>query len=61
MHFKWEVQTTAEGALRGNAKMKLPAAIEIPLTRCARTSEIARYPRAAEQGQSPAEYLSQSN
>lgn len=31
MNFKWEVQTTAEGALRGNAKMKLPAAIEIPL------------------------------
>jgi hypothetical protein len=31
MNFKWEIQTTAEGALRGNAKMKLPAAIEIPL------------------------------
>ena len=31
MNFKWEVQTTAEGALRGNAKLKLPAAIEIPL------------------------------
>lgn len=31
MNFKWEIQTTAAGALRGNAKMKLPAAIEIPL------------------------------
>jgi hypothetical protein len=31
MNFKWSVQTTAKGALRGNAKMKLPAAIEIPL------------------------------
>ena len=31
MNFKWAVQTTAKGALRGNAKMKLPAAIEIPL------------------------------
>jgi hypothetical protein len=31
MNFKWDVQTTAAGALRGNARMKLPAAIEIPL------------------------------
>ncbi|MEO6528305.1 MAG: hypothetical protein ABIP93_16915 [Gemmatimonadaceae bacterium] len=31
MNFAWAVQTTAKGALRGNAKMKLPAAIEIPL------------------------------
>jgi hypothetical protein len=31
MNFKWSVQTTAKGALRGNARMKLPAAIEIPL------------------------------
>ncbi|MDP9088086.1 MAG: hypothetical protein M3O26_05005 [Pseudomonadota bacterium] len=31
MNFKWVVQTTAEGTLRGNARMKLPAAIEIPL------------------------------
>jgi len=31
MNFKWAVQTTAAGALRGNAKMKLPAAIQIPL------------------------------
>ena len=31
MNFRWDVQTTAAGALRGNAKMKLPAAIEIPL------------------------------
>lgn len=31
MNFTWEVQTTAKGALRGNAKMKLPAVIEIPL------------------------------
>ncbi|MDB4881320.1 MAG: hypothetical protein JWL95_86, partial [Gemmatimonadetes bacterium] len=31
MNFKWEVQTTAAGALRGNARMKLPAAVEIPL------------------------------
>jgi hypothetical protein len=31
MNFKWAVQTTAAGALRGNARMKLPAAIEIPL------------------------------
>lgn len=31
MNFKWAVQTTAKGALRGNARMKLPAAIEIPL------------------------------
>ena len=31
MNFKWEVQTTADGKLIGNAKIKLPAAIEIPL------------------------------
>jgi hypothetical protein len=31
MNFRWEVQTTEAGALRGNAKMKLPAAVEIPL------------------------------
>lgn len=31
MNFQWAVQTTAKGALRGNARMKLPAAIEIPL------------------------------
>ncbi len=31
MNFKWEVQTTADGKLVGNAKIKLPAAIEIPL------------------------------
>ena len=31
MNFKWEVQTVEAGKLRGNAKMKLPAAIEIPL------------------------------
>jgi hypothetical protein len=31
MNFKWEVQTVEAGSLRGNAKMKLPAAIEIPL------------------------------
>jgi hypothetical protein len=31
MNFKWAVQTTEKGALRGNARMKLPAAIEIPL------------------------------
>ena len=31
MNFKWEVQTTEAGKLRGNARMKLPAAIEIPL------------------------------
>lgn len=31
MNFKWEVQTTEGGQLRGNARMKLPAAIEIPL------------------------------
>ncbi len=31
MNFTWEVQTTAKGALRGNARMKLPAAVEIPL------------------------------
>lgn len=31
MNFKWAVQTTAGGKLVGNAKIKLPAAIEIPL------------------------------
>jgi len=31
MNFKWDVQTTENGTLRGNARMKLPAAIEIPL------------------------------
>jgi len=31
MNFKWEVQTTKGGTLRGNAYIKLPAAIEIPL------------------------------
>ena len=31
MNFKWEVQTTKDGELRGNASIKLPAAIEIPL------------------------------
>jgi hypothetical protein len=31
MNFTWEIQTTEGGKLRGNAKMKLPAAIEIPL------------------------------
>lgn len=31
MNFKWEVQTVEAGKLRGNAKMKLPAVIEIPL------------------------------
>ena len=31
MNFKWEIQTTAAGALVGNAKLKLPAVIEIPL------------------------------
>lgn len=31
MNFKWAVQTTADGKLVGNAKIKLPAAIEIPL------------------------------
>jgi hypothetical protein len=31
MNFKWKVQTTDDGSLRGNAGMKLPAAIEIPL------------------------------
>lgn len=31
MNFTWEVQTVKAGQLRGNAKMKLPAAIEIPL------------------------------
>lgn len=31
MNFKWEVQTTEDGKLIGNAKIKLPAAIEIPL------------------------------
>ena len=31
MNFTWEIQTTEGGSLRGNAKMKLPAAIEIPL------------------------------
>jgi len=31
MNFTWEIQTTEGGQLRGNAKMKLPAAIEIPL------------------------------
>lgn len=31
MNFTWEVQTTEGGQLRGNASMKLPAAIEIPL------------------------------
>lgn len=31
MNFTWEVQTTAQGSLRGNASMKLPAAVEIPL------------------------------
>jgi hypothetical protein len=31
MNFTWAIQTTEAGALRGNAKMKLPAAIEIPL------------------------------
>ncbi|MEO7103071.1 MAG: hypothetical protein ABI311_06665 [Gemmatimonadaceae bacterium] len=31
MNFKWAIQTTADGRLLGNAKMKLPAVIEIPL------------------------------
>lgn len=31
MNFKWAVQTTENGSLRGNAGMKLPAVIEIPL------------------------------
>lgn len=31
MNFRWAVQTTEKGALRGNARMKLPAAVEIPL------------------------------
>lgn len=31
MNFTWEIQTVEGGSLRGNAKMKLPAAIEIPL------------------------------
>ncbi len=31
MNFTWEIQTTGDGSLRGNSKMKLPAAIEIPL------------------------------
>ncbi len=31
INFTWEIQTTEGGSLRGNAKMKLPAAIEIPL------------------------------
>lgn len=31
MNFKWDVQTTDDGSLRGNVGMKLPAAIEIPL------------------------------
>lgn len=31
MNFKWDVQTTEHGSLRGNARMKLPAAVEIPL------------------------------
>jgi hypothetical protein len=31
MNFTWEIQTTEKGSLVGNAKMKLPAAIEIPL------------------------------
>ncbi len=31
MNFTWDVQTTDDGSLRGNAGMKLPAAIEIPL------------------------------
>ncbi|MCY7353610.1 MAG: hypothetical protein LH470_00700, partial [Lysobacter sp.] len=31
MNFKWDIQTTNDGSLRGNAFMKLPAAVEIPL------------------------------
>ena len=31
MNFKWDVQTVKDGELRGNARVKLPAAIEIPL------------------------------
>lgn len=31
MNFRWAVQTTDKGKLLGNARMKLPAAIEIPL------------------------------
>lgn len=31
MNFKWVVQTTDDGKLIGNARIKLPAAIEIPL------------------------------
>lgn len=31
MNFKWAIQTTADGKLLGNSKMKLPAAVEIPL------------------------------
>jgi hypothetical protein len=31
MNFKWVVQTTEDGKLRGNARIKLPTAVEIPL------------------------------
>ena len=31
MNFKWDIQTSEAGSLLGNARMKLPAAIEIPL------------------------------
>ena len=31
MNFKWNIQTSEAGSLLGNARMKLPAAIEIPL------------------------------
>jgi hypothetical protein len=31
MNFKWDIQTSEAGSLLGNARMKLPAGIEIPL------------------------------
>jgi hypothetical protein len=31
MNFKWDIQTTKAGSLLGNARIKLPAAIQIPL------------------------------
>ena len=31
MNFKWNIQTSQAGSLLGNARLKLPAAIEIPL------------------------------